>query len=141
VTPLGLFIIIPNLSAYMQHNLGHPREQLGVIYMVGGAVSFLAVRLTGPLVDRFGATRLIVFGTVLHVFTLSIGFIRPVTHIPAVFVFVCFMVSGSIRTEPNSSLATRVPRPEQCAGFTVDRATHRLIARSDQQRGDVALGA
>ena len=53
---IGLFLVIPNFSSFLQHNLHYPRENLGQLYMMGGAVSFAMNRLVGGLVDRFGPT-------------------------------------------------------------------------------------
>lgn len=139
VTTLGQFAIIPNLSAYLQHNLGYPRDRLGMVYMVGGAASFLAMRFTGSLVDRYGATRLIVSGTLLHAFVLGVGFIHPTAIVPALGVFVLFILSGSVRMVSISSLATRVPRPEQRAGFMAALTTVQHAGSSFGAMGSAAL--
>lgn len=129
----GVFLVVPNIAAYFQFNLGYPREKLGTLYLVGGVVSFVALRIVGSLVDRFGATRFIAFGTVLHAFALWTGFIDRTLALPAMLVFVLFMLSGNIRMVPNSSLATRVPNPQQRARF--------MSAQSAIQHSGSALGA
>ena len=57
VAMAGSFSIISNLSAFVQFNLGYPRDGLGVLYMAGGGVSFFSMRLAGRAVDRWGAPR------------------------------------------------------------------------------------
>jgi predicted MFS family arabinose efflux permease len=133
LTMLGVFSVVPNLSAYLQFNLGYPREHLGILYLVGGAVSFVTMQATGALVDRFGATRLVVVGTIFHALVLILGFIHPVLSIPVLLLFTAFMLSGGLRMVPMGSLSTRVPRPDQRAGF--------MSAQSAVQHGGSALGA
>lgn len=130
---LGVFAVVPNLSAFVQHNLGFPRERLGMLYMVGGVASFVTMRITGALVDRVGAARLVFVGTGLFALALFFGFIHPVEWLPVLFVFTVFMLSGSVRMVPMQTLSTRVPRPEQRARF--------MSAQSSVQHFASALGA
>lgn len=83
--------------------------------------------------DRFGATRFIVLGTVLHLLALWTGFIDRRLAVPVLLVFVTFMLSGSVRMVPNASLATRVPPPARRAGF--------MSTQSAVQHTGSALGA
>jgi predicted MFS family arabinose efflux permease len=130
---LGIFSVVPNLSAFLQLNLGYPREDLWLLYCVGGTASFATMLITGKLVDRFGATELVVLGTLVHLAVLLATFIYPMPSIPVMVLFTGLMLSGSIRMVPMSSLSTRVPRPEQRAGF--------MSAQSAVQHTGSALGA
>lgn len=114
---LGLFAVVPNISAFVQHNLGFPRERIGMLYLIGGVASFVVVRVVGAMVDRFGVTRLVVAGTALYGFALVAGFVHPVAWLPVTVVFVVFMLSSNFRMVPMQALASRVPRPEQRARF------------------------
>jgi predicted MFS family arabinose efflux permease len=113
----SVFAIVPNISAFLQHNLGYPRERLGVLYLVGGIASFLATRLIGGLVDRFGATKLVAFGTLVYGSALYFGFVRPLATEHVIYVFTLFMLSASLRGVPLNTLATRVPHRSQRARF------------------------
>lgn len=130
---VGLFAIVPNISAFVQHNLSFPRERVGSLYLIGGLASFVAVRLVGTLVDRFGVTRLVIAGTALYALALVAGFVHPVPWLPVTFVFVVFMLSSNFRMVPMQALASRVPRPEQRARF--------MSAQSAVQHAASALGA
>jgi predicted MFS family arabinose efflux permease len=130
---LGLFAVVPNISAFVQHNLGYPRESIGVLYLVGGVASFVVMRLVGKLVDRFGVSRLFALGTLLHAIALVGAFVHPVPWLPVLLVFTIFMLSGSVRMVPMQTLASRVPRPEQRARF--------MSAQSAVQHSASALGA
>jgi predicted MFS family arabinose efflux permease len=133
LTTLGVFLIVPNIAAFVQYNRGYPREQLGLLYFVGGCCSFVAMKATGSLVDRFGATPLVVVGSALHVFALWVGFIHPSASFGVMVFFVAYMLSGSVRMVPNGSLSTRVPAPTQRARF--------MSAQSAVQHTGSALGA
>lgn len=130
---VGLFAVVPNLSAFVQHNLGYPRDRIGMLYLVGGVASFVVMRIVGRLVDRFGATPLVVVGTALHAVALVTAFVYRVSWLPVLAIFVVFMLSGSVRMVPMQTLASRVPRPEQRARF--------MSAQSAVQHAASALGA
>ena len=127
------FAIIPNLSAYLQHNLGYPREHLGLLYFVGGIVSFVAMRYVGGIVDRRGAPRVAAVATLLFVAVLALGFVRPASWLPVLALFVGFMVANSLRAVAMSTLTTRVPGPAERARF--------MSTQSAVQHLAAALGA
>jgi predicted MFS family arabinose efflux permease len=133
VAMMGNFAIIPNLSAYWQFNLGYPRERLGLLYMVGGAITFVTMRLSGVLVDRIGPTRVALGGTLLFALVLVFGFIQPLPWLPVMVVFVTFMAFGTFRIIPMQTLSSRVPRPHERARF--------MSAQSAVQHTASAAGA
>jgi predicted MFS family arabinose efflux permease len=114
---LGLFAVIPNISTFLQQNLGYPRERLDVLYFVGGLASVLANRPVGTFVDRLGATRVIVVGTFVFATSIFFGFVRPVTAEHVIWIFPLLMLSASLRGVPMQTLATRVPAPAERARF------------------------
>jgi predicted MFS family arabinose efflux permease len=130
---IGLFAVVPNISAFVQHNLGFPRGQIGTLYLIGGAASFVVVRIVGSLVDRFGVTPMVIVGTALYSFALLAGFVHPVHWLPVTLVFVVFMISSNFRMVPMQALASRVPRAEQRARF--------MSAQSAVQHAASAAGA
>ena len=130
---LGNFALIPNLSAFFQYNLGYPRAHLGFLYLVGGSISFLTMRLAGRIADRLGSTRTAAMGTVLYVVVLLFGFIRPLSFVPVLAIFVAFMVTNSFRFVAVQTLTTRVPDPRERARF--------LSVQSCVQHVASALGA
>ncbi len=114
---MGNFALIPNLSTFWLFNRGYPRDDLSLLYMVGGAVSFGTMRLSGWLVDRVGPSRVALGGTILYVTTLTVGFIRPIESVPVMVIFVAFMVTGTFRVVPMQALSSRVPEPRERARF------------------------
>jgi len=130
---LSVFAVVPNISAFLQHNLGYPREHLGLLYLAGGAVSFVASHAMGKLVDRFGATRPIAFGTLLFATAMWFGFVDSVGYEHVIYVFILLMMSASVRGVPLHTLASRVPRPALRARF--------MSAQSVVQHVASAVGA
>lgn len=130
---LGVFAVVPNVSAFIQHNLGFPRSDIGFLYLVGGLASFVVMQLVGRLVDRFGAAALVGLGTLLHAFALLTTFVYHLSALPLVVLFTVFMLSASVRMVPLQTLNSRVPRPEQRARF--------MSAQSAVQHAASAIGA
>jgi predicted MFS family arabinose efflux permease len=114
---MGSFILIPNLSAYTQFNLGYPRARLGFLYMAGGAVSFFAVRIIGRLVDTYGAFRVGTVGSILLGVVVYFGFVDFFLPIPVMALFVAFMLAMQVRNVSYNTLTTMVPRPAERARF------------------------
>jgi predicted MFS family arabinose efflux permease len=128
VIMLGVFSVVPSITAFLQFNLNYPRDDLGMLYLVGGVLSFIAVRLVGSLVDRLGALPIVIVGTAIHAFALSFGFIWPTTLLPILLVFAAFMVSGSVRMVPLQTLSSRIPAPNERARFMSAQSAVQHIA-------------
>src|SRR5262249_2062850 len=133
LTMCGVFAVVPNISAFVQHNLGFPRDKIGLLYLVGGIASFGAMRGVGRLADAFGYTSMIGLGTALTVIALLRGFTTPSPSLPVLLIFTVYMLSGGVRMVPMQALASRVPRVEQRARF--------MSAQSAVQHAASALGA
>jgi len=123
------FAIIPNISAHVQFNLGYPRDRLGIVYMVAGAVAFVMLRIAGRWVDRFGAPVVSVAGTTIYVLVLAVGFAWPPPWLPVVALFVFFMTGNSLRNVAMNTLTSRVPGPAERARFmSVQSAVQHLAS-------------
>jgi predicted MFS family arabinose efflux permease len=133
VTSVGMFALIPNISGYVQNNLHYPREHIGRLYGYGGAVTFAVLRVAGPLVDRFGPTRIAAPSTLLTAIVVYIGFLMVPPPIPVVLVFVGFMASTGFRNVALNTLASRVPQPVERARF--------MSIQSAAQHAACAVGA
>jgi predicted MFS family arabinose efflux permease len=111
LTMMSSFLVIPNISAYLEFNAHYPREDLGLLYMLGGAVSFGAMRAAGITVDRVGAPWTTTVGTLGFIVTIVLGFGFGVPLVPPWAIFVAFMASQSVRNVASTSLFSRVPPP------------------------------
>ena len=130
---MGGFILIPNISAYVQFNLAYPRDRLGLLYLTGGAVSFVATRAAGIMLDRWGAVRTGSIGVALLTIVIYTGFVSYLPGLPVVAIFMGFMLGNAFRNVTYNTLATRVPAPHERARF--------LSLQSAIQHLSAALGA
>jgi predicted MFS family arabinose efflux permease len=113
---MAAFSVIPNISSYVQGNLGYPRDKLGVLYLAGGSVSFIAMRVMGRYVDRAGAPIVSAMGTALFVAVLGGAFVYE-WKLPVMLIFVTFMTAMALRNVSLSTLSSRVPAPYERARF------------------------
>jgi predicted MFS family arabinose efflux permease len=111
------FVLVPNVAPYLLYNLGDPRTHLGMLYLCGGLVSFVAMRGVGRLVDRFGSARVATFGTVFVSTVIYLGFARMPPAFPVMAIFVLFMLAMAFRNVAYNTLTSKVPRPPERARF------------------------
>ncbi len=111
---LATFLLVPNLSAFLQMNLGFPRERLGLLYFVGGLLSLVSTRFGGIWNDRSGSVRPLATSTALFVLTLATGMlfdpplIAAATWAPVAW-FGLLMFTNSLRWISISTLTSKVP--------------------------------
>lgn len=127
------FLIIPNISAWVQFNQGYPREYMGLLYLVGGVASFVVMRGAGRLVDHYGSVPVAWVGTALLLSCLLFGFVWQALQVPVMLMFVTFMVAMSIRNVATTTLLTHLPDAHERAGF--------MSANSAVQNFGAAAGA
>jgi predicted MFS family arabinose efflux permease len=114
---LGNFMIVPNISAHVQMNLGYPRDHLGLLYFCGGGISFFTLRLAGKLIDRTSATLTISLFTATLVAAIAAGYIWFGPTTPVLALFILFMVSSSGRMVSAQTLSSEVPAPGQRGAY------------------------
>lgn len=130
---MGTFALIPNLASYFQYNLGYPRERLGMLYMVGGVVSFIAMRVGGAMVDKGGPNIVTVVGSLCMIGVLTFGFLPTHPVLPVLVMFVTLMLANSIRSVALNTISSKVPNPAERGRF--------MAAQSAVQHIAAALGA
>ena len=133
VAMAGGFVLIPNISAYVQYNLGYPRAHLGLLYLCGGVVSFVATQTAGPLVDRFGSFRVGSMGTLLLVVVVGGGFVLAPPLFTVLGIFTGMMFAFGFRNVAYNTLTTKVPRGDERARF--------MSIQSAVQHGASSAGA
>ena len=116
-TIFGNFMLVPNLSAYVQFNLGFPRAHLGWLYLAGGLVSLATMRGAGVWTDRSRALWPVSVGTAIVTVSLIGGAMLVPPLIQPLAFFTLFMSANSARWVAISALATRVPPPSARARF------------------------
>jgi len=113
---LSGFLLIPNISAYAQRNLGFDRARLSEVYALGGVTSFLTTRYGGRLVDRVGSLTVVTVGVVLVIATQWQFFLAPSGLDLHVFM-VAFMLAMGLRNVAYNTLVTKVPDASERARF------------------------
>ena len=122
------FMLFPHLSAYFQFNLDYPRDRIGMLYMVGGLISFAIMQVAGRFTDRVGSVKVAWVSSLLLSLLMVIAFIQPV-GLPVMLIFVWLMGSVSIRGVAAQALLSKVPPPARRASFlAVQSATQHMSA-------------
>lgn len=114
---LGNFSLLPNLSAYLQFNMGFPRQHLGLLYLGGGLASLVTMRLSGTWTDRARPLWPALASTALVSGALLAGAILQPPLLPPVLFFSIFMSFNAARWVAVNALATRVAPPAARARF------------------------
>jgi predicted MFS family arabinose efflux permease len=130
---LSGFLIIPNISTFVQENLHFPRAQLSSLYLGGGVVSFFATRFGGILVDRFGSFRTGAVGVTLMLGVQLAWFVLSPPPLPVLAVFMSYMLALGLRNVAYNTLTSKVPSPRERARF--------MSIQSSVQHAASALGA
>lgn len=111
------FLLIPNISAHVQQNMGYPRAWLGFLYFCGGGAAFFSMRVVGRRSDRFGYARSCGLATVILWGCVWLWFYRQVGSIPAPMYFIFFMICMSTRNVTSNALISKIPLAHERAGF------------------------
>jgi len=115
---LAAFLIIPNIAAFMQFNLGYPRDSYGLLYFLGGVISLVVMRFTGKWVDQFDIKLIGICGTLLIIAVVFSGFVSAPALVSATVLFVVYMSAMSIRNVVSVSISSMVPSRHERAAFT-----------------------
>ena len=146
---MSSFLLIPNISPYVQLNLHFPREDLGQMYLFGGMISFVVTRFAGRIVDRWGAVGVSSFGCFSAVAVVWVGFGASPPLLPVPAVFMLFFAAMGFRNVPINTLLSLVPGPHERVRFmSIGSAVQHLAAAAGAflsssvlvQRPDHALG-
>lgn len=112
------FLVITNLAVFAQFNLGFPRDQLGLLYMIGGTLSFVGMQITGRLVDRFGSSAITLVTTlVLAVLIWLLYYDWFRFSLPLLLLVPLFMLFNTARMVAQNTAVSKVPAPAERAGF------------------------
>ncbi|RCS56795.1 MFS transporter [Parvibium lacunae] len=115
---LSGFSVIPYISVYLVNNLGLTAHDQPLLYLAGGAATFMTARLIGRLADQYGKLRVYRVMAVL-----ACGPLLAMTHLPVVplwvMVVVCtaFFVFVSGRMIPGMALVGMAAQPDIRGSF------------------------
>ncbi len=127
ISMFGHFLLVPNLSTFFQFNLHFPREQISVLYLLGGVASIFSMRLCGQMLDKGWITQTVWVTSILVAVVTIIGFLWQGSW-PLYVVFTLFMASSSARSASVSAITSRVPLPHQRAAFMSYQGTFSNVA-------------
>ncbi|WP_417733995.1 MFS transporter [Rosistilla oblonga] len=131
---IGSFTVFPYLSAYLVSNVGMSENQLPLIYIVGGALTFVAAPIVGRLADHYGKRRIYRIVAPASALMLFVVTHLPATHVAiAVAAFGGLMVCNVGRMIPAMAIVTSSVRPERRGAF--------LSANSSVQHVASGIGA
>ncbi len=123
------FTLVPNIASYVQGNMGFPREDLGLMYLLGGSISFFATRLAGRAADHLGLAQVSTAGALLFAAVVASGFFVDPSPLPVPALFVGVFLSMGLRNVPYNTLMTLVPGPRERATFlSLQSAAQHLAA-------------
>jgi DHA1 family inner membrane transport protein len=131
---IGNFTVFPYLSAYLVGNVGMTEQQLPLVYIAGGLLTFVASPIVGRFADKFGKLKVYrIIAPASAVMMLLITHLPPVPTTLAVMVFGTMMVCNVGRMIPAMAIMTSSVEPTRRGSF--------LSANSSVQHIACGLGA
>jgi predicted MFS family arabinose efflux permease len=119
VMVMGTFMIVPFIAPYLEANCGLSRENLPLIYLVGGICTLVTMNFIGWLTDRFGARAIFVAAaSSALVLTLVITNLPQVSLPIAILTTTLFMCAASCRVVPAQAMMLRSADPSARGAFT-----------------------
>ncbi|MBY0386086.1 MFS transporter [bacterium] len=115
---LGQFMIIPFLSPSLVSNAGLLESQLPLIYLVGGALTFVTGPIVGRLADEIGKHRVFKYGLLSSIAATLVITNLNIQHLVVVLIIVgLFFICVNARWVPALALISSVPSPEYRGSF------------------------
>jgi MFS transporter, DHA1 family, inner membrane transport protein len=126
---IGNFTVFPYLSAYLVANVGMSEQQLPLVYIAGGLLTFIVSPIVGRLADRYGKLRLYrIVAPTSAVLMLLITHLPPVPTGVAVAVFGGMMMCNVGRMIPAMAMVTSSVEPRRRGSFLSANSSIQHIA-------------
>lgn len=130
---VAAFTIFPYMSPFLVSNIGMTEDELGLVYIAGGAVTLFSAPLIGWLSDRYGKLRMFrIVSPLSAVFTLAAANLVPVPVAVAVAIMAALMICNSGRMVAAMAMITGSVEPHRRGGF--------LSANSSVQHLSIGFG-
>ncbi len=128
---LGHFSIIPFITPYLTSNLGFTRNDIVLIYFVGGLLTTFTSPLVGKITDKQGKYPVFVVFAILSLIpifmitnmqTQSLAFMLTVAGL--------FFIFSNGRLIPTQAMSSSVVLPQQRGGFMSINSSLQLLSQS-----------
>ncbi len=117
---MGHFLIIPFINPYMEFNRGYSKEQIPMVYLVGGTASLLSAIVLGRVSDKWGKLRVFTYAILLSiVMVYGITNIPPVPFSVVLLFFVAWFIFATGRGVTAQAMVSNVVEKEQQGSFMV----------------------
>lgn len=114
---LAHFLIITNFSSYFQFNLSFPREQLSLLYFIGGISSFIMLQYSGRLFDKGLRHQIHLISAILASVVIFLTYAVPSPIASLYLLFALMMAFSTVRTSVTNGIVSSIPAPPQRAAF------------------------
>jgi predicted MFS family arabinose efflux permease len=112
------FLVVPFLSPSLVANVGLTNEQLPLIYLCGGSVTFFSTRWLGRVSDRLGLLRVFIVVSLLAIAPiLAVTLLPPMPVWAVLAICAGFMVLTSGRFIPGMAMVTNSVSARYRGGF------------------------
>lgn len=112
------FVAIPFIAPYLEFNVGFTKDNVTLMYFIGGSITLITSPIVGRLVDKYGTRAL--FTVLVLVNTIPVFLLTNMPRIPFYYVLIVtaffFIFSGG-RAIPLQTIMTSVVSPEQRGSF------------------------
>ncbi len=115
---LAHFSIIPFIAPFMEFNIGFTKDQVTLIYLVGGLVSIVSGPLVGSMADKYGKFKIFAIFCLLSIIPVYLITNMPKIDYQYVLVVTAFFfIFAGGRIIPAQAIITSVVHPQQRGGF------------------------
>lgn len=114
----GHFAVIPFITPYLVENVGFERDQITLVYLVGGISTIISNPRVGKLADKYGKHKVfyvMAFASIIPILAL--------TNLPSVPVWLALIVTGLFfilaggRNVPSTAIVSEVIKPQNRGSF------------------------
>jgi DHA1 family inner membrane transport protein len=131
---VAAFVVFPYMSPFLVSNIGMTENQLGYVFVAGGAVTLFSAPFIGRLADRYGKLRVFrIVAPVSAILTLALTNLVPVPAAVAIAIMAALMVFNSGRMVAAMAMITGSVEPHRRGGF--------LSANSSVQHLAIGFGS
>jgi MFS transporter, DHA1 family, inner membrane transport protein len=85
----GHFLIIPFINPYLEFNVGFTKNEIPLLYVVGGSATLFSAPMFGKLADQYGKIRIFTWCALL-----TLPFVWLITNMPSIAFYYVLIITG-----------------------------------------------